>query len=221
MLMLYTAMDAYLDDGGKLGFVLPQTVFKTTGAGDGFRRFRLGNHGSSLKVLSVNDLVALQPFEGATNRTATATIKKGAQTRYPVRYMLWRKCKAGRIKADFAPDDVKERTRRIALSARPVNRTANTSPWLTVPKKTLPALEKSLGRSAYSAYAGACTWKNGVYWLQVIDERPDGMLVVENLHDVGTKPVRRVRALVEPDLVHPLLRGRDVARWRATSLPGP
>ena len=33
MLMLYAAMDSYLKDGGKLGFVITQTVFKTKGGG--------------------------------------------------------------------------------------------------------------------------------------------------------------------------------------------
>ena len=32
MLMLYVAMDTYLREGGKLGFVTTQTVFKTKGA---------------------------------------------------------------------------------------------------------------------------------------------------------------------------------------------
>ena len=39
--------------------------------------------------------------------------------------------------------------------------------------------------------------------------------MVENLHDVGKKKVKQVRMVIEPDLVHPLLRGRDVGRWRA------
>jgi hypothetical protein len=34
MLFVYGAVDNYLNDGGRLGFVITQTVFKTTGAGD-------------------------------------------------------------------------------------------------------------------------------------------------------------------------------------------
>ena len=41
MLFAYVASDNYLKPGGKLGFVITQTVFKTKGAGDGFRRFQL------------------------------------------------------------------------------------------------------------------------------------------------------------------------------------
>ena len=42
MLMSYVAMDNYLRERGRLGFVITQSVFKTAGAGQGFRRFQLG-----------------------------------------------------------------------------------------------------------------------------------------------------------------------------------
>ena len=214
MLMLYAAMDSYLKDGGKLGFVITQTVFKTKGAGDGFRRFRLGD-GQELKVLKVNDLVELQPFEGASNRTSTVVLEKGKATDYPVTYTLWQKTKPGRIAVDSVLEEVEERTCRIDLAARPVNISECTSPWVTTRPKALSALEKVIGKSDYQAHAGACTWLNGVYWLRILERRPEGLLVVENLHDVGKKKVKQVQMVIEPDLVYPLLRGRDVGRWQA------
>ena len=214
MLMLYAAMDSYLREGGKLGFVITETVFKTKGAGDGFRRFRLGE-GAHLKVLSAQDLVELQPFEGASNRTATVVFQKGQPTEYPASYTLWRKTLPGRIAMDCTLEEVEERTKRMALSARPVNAAEPTSPWLTASPATLAALQKAVGPSPYQAHAGACTWANGVYWLRVLERRPDGLLLVENLHDVGKIKVKKVQALIEPDFVYPLLRGRDVGRWRA------
>jgi SAM-dependent methyltransferase len=39
MLMTITVMDVLLKDKGKLGFVVTQSLFKTSGAGQGFRRF--------------------------------------------------------------------------------------------------------------------------------------------------------------------------------------
>ena len=215
MLMLYAAMDNYLKDGGKLGFVITQTVFKSKGAGDGFRRFRLGQEGAHLKVLSAHDLVELQPFEGASNSTAAVVLEKGLPTEYPVRYTLWRKAKPGRIAVDLSLKEVQERTARTELSARPVNEGELTSPWLTASPAALAALRKAVGPSAYRAHAGACTWANGVYWLRVLERQPDGFLLVENLHDVGKIKVKKVQALIEPDFVYPLLRGRDVGRWRA------
>ncbi|MGH9772888.1 MAG: N-6 DNA methylase, partial [Candidatus Acidiferrales bacterium] len=68
MLFVYTSVDQYLQDGGRLGFVITQTVFKTTGAGDGFRRFRFEREKEQivLKPRVVHDLSAIQVFEGAT-----------------------------------------------------------------------------------------------------------------------------------------------------------
>lgn len=214
MLMLYTAADNYLKEGGRLGFVITQTVFKTKGAGDGFRRFQLGKEGHFLRVMSVQDLVQLNPFEGATNRTSTVILEKGGPTEYPVPYTLWRRTKAGRIAADLSMKELETRTKRSVLSAAPVSATEPTSPWLTASSAALAALKKIIGPSPYIAHAGACTWANGVYWLRVLEKRADGLLVVENLHDVGKTSIRKLPPrLIEPDLVYPLLRGRDVSRW--------
>ena len=56
---------------------------------------------------------------------------------------------------------------------------------------------------------------NGALWVQIVSTRPDGNLVISNLHDIGKIKVKSESATVEPDLVFPLLRGRDVARWKA------
>jgi hypothetical protein len=58
---------------------------------------------------------------------------------------------------------------------------------------------------------------NGVFWIRILDRRPNGDLLVENLHNVGKIKVRHVQAVIEPDLVYPLLRGRDVKRWNVQS----
>ena len=69
ILMTYVACDRYLKDKGRLAFLITQTVFKTAEGGRGFRRFQLGD-GQFLKVLHVDDMSTLNPFEGATNRTS-------------------------------------------------------------------------------------------------------------------------------------------------------
>ena len=89
MLMTYVAADRYLKDGGRLAVVITQTLFQTKGAGDGFRRFRLGPDGPPLGVLRVNDLVAARPFPSAANWTATLLLQKGRPTEYPVPYVKW------------------------------------------------------------------------------------------------------------------------------------
>ena len=219
MLLLYVSIDHYLRNGGKLGFVITQTVFKTKGAGDGFRRFQFETPRGiiHLKPLEVQDLSDFQPFEGATNRTAVFICEKGKKaTRYPMEYTVWRKRARASIRPTMALSEVEQVTQRNRLGAIPVNPELSTSPWLTTPKKALAGLRKVMGRSQYSAAAGCCTWLNGCFWIRILDRLPNGDLLIENLYDVGKIKLPCVRLAIEPDLIYPLLRGRDVRRWRAS-----
>ena len=217
MLFAYASIDNYLKRGGKLGFVITQTVFKTKGAGDGFRRFRLGEKGDHLRVLHVDDMSRLQPFEGATNRTSVVVCQRGQKIRYPVPYTLWGKGTGrARVNIDKPLDEVMGETTRANLWAQPVNADKPTSPWMTARKAAIKALRKVVTASEYRAYSGACTWFNGVYWIEILSWRPDGKLVIENLWNIGRAKARHVQSVVETDQIYPLLRGRDVTRWQAS-----
>jgi hypothetical protein len=216
MLFVYTSVDNYLKRGGKLGFVMTQTVFKTKGAGDGFRRFQLGEEGDHLRVLHVDDMSRLQPFEGAANRTSVMVCQRGQKTRYLVPYTLWdRGTGSARVDIDKPLEEVMTDTGRGNLYARPVDSEDPMSPWMTARKAALKALSKVVSAAQYQAYSGACTWFNGVYWIEILNRRPDDKLVIENLWDIGRAKAKQARGTVEADLVYPLLRGRDVTKWQA------
>lgn len=219
MLMTFTVTDGLLKDGGKLGFVITQSLFKTSGAGQGFRRFRIpqGNgQFTPLAVVHVDDMVSLNPFEGASNRTAVMVLQKGKPTKYPVPYTVWRKTKGARFTYDSTLDDVTAATERLQFQAEPVDPNDSTSPWLTAHPKALRAICKILGKSDYEAHAGAYTGgANAVYWVEKVLERPDGLVVVRNLTEGAKVKVEEVTEPIEPDLLYPLLRGRDVQRWKA------
>lgn len=217
MLFVYTGVDRYLGALGKLGFVITQTAFKTKGAGDGFRRFGFERDRKrvTLRPLIVGDLSDMQVFEGATNRTAVFICEKSEKGfKYPVRYVKW--TGPSRLDQDGSLESVMSATSRSEIAAIPVEVEKPTSPWLTAPRRALEGIRKVLGQSDYKAYAGVCTWLNGVYWVAVVKRLAHGNLVVENLADVGKIKVTRVGVTIEPDLVYPLLRGRDVDRWRAS-----
>jgi len=232
ILMTYVVSDRLLKDGGKLGFVITQSVFKSELGGRGFRRFRISQNNEQeipLRVLHVDDMVTLQPFEGASNRTAVLILEKGKPTKYPVSYTVWRKEKGASFSYDNTLKEVTNSTKRMNFVAEPVNLGDLTSSWLTARPKALKAIRKVLGRSDYEAHEGVNTGgANGVYWVKVVMKRPDGLLVVRNLTEDGRIRVEEVTEPIEPDLLYPLLRGRDVGRWKAepsalillTHLPG-
>ncbi|MDQ7794515.1 MAG: N-6 DNA methylase [bacterium] len=215
-LMAYVAMDRYLRANGKLGFVITQTVFKTSGAAQGFRRFGLPD-GTPLRVLHVDDLSDLQPFEGATNRTSVVVIQKGQANKYPVPYTRWQKTVKGKgVNYDSTLADVLAMVRRMQFQAVPIDIDDATSPWLTARRGALAVLSRVLGSSPYYAHAGVYSGgANGVYWLEVVTRRPDDLLVVRNMTEGSRKDVEETTAEIEATFVYPLLRGRDVHRWQA------
>jgi methylase of polypeptide subunit release factors len=215
MLMTYVAMDNYLKDRGRLGFLITQSVFKTAGAGQGFRRFQLGS-GTSVAAVLVDDMADLKPFAGASNRTAIVVLERGRATTYPVQYSHWYKPGGGSaIPEDMTLQELREE--RIAtyreFYAEPVDEADLTSPWITGRRQALKAVRKVLGASDYQARAGVCGWLNGVYWLEIAGRRPDGLVVASNLTQGAKRKIEDVQTTIEPDLLYPLLRGGDVRRW--------
>jgi len=219
VLMTYVTADKLLKDSGKLGFLITQSVFKSELGGKGFRQFLIPQPNGKfvpLKVLHVDDMVSLQPFEGATNRTAVMVLEKGKPTTYPVPYTVWRKVRGARFTYDSTLEEVIKATVRLNFVAEPVDSSDLTSPWLTAYPKAIKAIRKVLGKSDYEAHAGAYTGgANAVYWVDIVYKRPDGLVVVRNITEGAKVKVYEVTETIEPDLLYPLLRGRDVQRWKA------
>lgn len=219
MLMTYAAADMYLKDGGKLGFIVSPNLFKSGGAGAGFRRFSTPQ--MSLKVLSVDDVSALNPFPEIESGSAVLLLQKGEATQYPADYRVWRHFSAP-LRNLTPPlygaerglgDEVKNFQQNIAI---PINPADLTSPWLTGTPEILSAIGKITGSSDYVAHAGVYTGgANGVYWLEILETLPDGCLRVRNIVEGAKRAVSPTEAIIEPDFVYPLLRGQDVRRWQA------
>ncbi len=214
VLMTYVAIDKYLKDKGKLCFVITQTLFKTVGGGEGFRRFRLGKKGIPFKVLQVDDMKELQPFDSATNRTAVFICQKSDETTYPVEYHVWRKRLKGAIDIDLTWGEVVERTTVNYLKAQPIDGTEKGS-WISARPKALKALKNVVGEADYKAREGTNTGgANGVLWVKIVKSK-NSVCTIQNLNQIGKREVEAHEGPVEADLLFPLLRGRDIARWRA------
>jgi hypothetical protein len=216
MLFVYAAADYYLKSGGKLGYVIFQSLFKSGAASVGFRSFKLPGSERFLKVLKVDDLSFLAPFEGATNRTAIFICKKSkSRTEYPVPYHIWVSNAKAQIEQFGSFDEVLKEMTIEKLAARPTSDDSIQSAWITADPMVLKGISKTAGISAYSAREGANTGGlSGCYWIQILSCN-NSLVVIENLSNAGKKPVKQVQTSIEPDFVYPLLRGRDVLRWVA------
>jgi hypothetical protein len=213
MLFTYAAADYYLKKDAKLGFLITQEVFKSKGAGEGFRKFQLNDH-EPLKVTKAHDLVSVQPFEGAANKTAAIILKKGTKTTYPVPYTLWKRKKGvGKIPTDLTFDEVMPLLKKTHLFAQPIG--SHTGSWQTI-AETEKKLTFIQGENAYQARRGASTEPYGVFWLEVKQVLSNGDLIVCNLPEKGKRKIQHVEERIEPDLVFPAVRGSDIERWNAT-----
>ena len=217
MLMFYVAADKYLREHGRIGFVITQTIFKSAGAGDGFRRFVLGEDGPPLRVFWVDDMSAIKPFEGAANRTAVILAEKGAPTKYPVSIGYWRKRRRGSPLPESAElSQITEQLCRMSQwKAEPIDDQSPCSPWIAGRAKSIRAAKRIIGPADFRAHAGCCTWLNGVYWVDVLANRPDGQVIVSNRADIGKKKQNNIQAAVEKESLFHLLRGEDVSMWQA------
>lgn len=196
MLAAVASADAWVKPGGVLSFVLAESTFKAVGAARGFRRFQAGE--TPLKVLRVDDMVAVNPFANAATRTAVLTLRKGEPTAYPVRCVRW----------------TRNGTEESASS--PIDPSDLQSPWLTASSEAMPLLRRMLGKSAVRAYEGVNTGgANGIYWLRVVESLKGGEILIENLPELGRSDAPKIQAMIEDRYVYPLLRHQDVGRRSA------
>jgi type II restriction/modification system DNA methylase subunit YeeA len=219
MLFLARCFDRYLAVGGVLGFLIPFTVFKTQ-AGAGFRRFLA----SRTRVRVVHDLVTLYPFEGAVNRTAAVVIERVGPNELDmvvrenlrgVEHVVWVNPSKKPVPTDKPLEDVLKETRRYDVVMVPLEAGKPESTWMQLTPKAVEAVRKLLtGPQHYEAHAGVYVGLNQVYYVRIKGKTPDGRLVITNPPEPGQKKsVKQVEAAVEPDLIYPLVRGRDVKKW--------
>jgi SAM-dependent methyltransferase/copper chaperone CopZ len=237
-LFLYRCMDLYLREGKELGFLITQTFFKTKGAGEKFRRFKIKEE--PIKVVKVHDIVELNPFEGASNRTAAIIVKKRGETDYPVKYKLWKRKKKKRIDQKDSLGEASGKSNRVDLLAYPSQEKNVLSPWLTLPEKVINVVNKVKGKGYYHAYEGINSGgANAVYWLNILGvssrrkekiEIPTYLrnilgiqdeeieikdIVVENLTKGTKKGVKKIKSpvAIEDFFVFPLIKTRHLKKW--------
>lgn len=218
VLATYVACDELLKPGGKLGFVLPQSIFKSAKNAKGFRRFQIGADGPRLRVDHVDDLSDTSVFAEARNRPAILFLEKGSQTTYPVSYATW-KGPARQVNSEHwttwgqaAPSF----TIRME-KAQPVDAQDPSSSWVHAPAAVLSSYDAIAGQCPYRARTGVFTGgANGVFYLQRLSGLANGNLLVKNVVDRTRRRTSEVEVELEPTFVYPFVRGRDVDSYRAS-----
>ncbi len=213
MLFTYASCDYYLKEGGKLAFLITHEVFKSKGAGEGFRQFNLKDKRIPLRVTLMEDMVDLKPFQAA-NKTSLFILEKGKATSYPVPVVIWeRPPGTGTISPDWALSEVLSHTHRNEVKAIPVDSSKINSSWQTARPSSLKWSEKMKGKNLYKARLGARVEPYGVFWLRIKEVRPDGFLVVENMAERGKRAIPSTSAAIEKDLVFPAVSGGDIVKF--------
>lgn len=207
-LITLVALDRCVRPGGRLGFLLPRGVLKSAGAARGFRRFTLPG-GEQFAPRLVEDLQDLRPFAGASAQALLLVLRRDRAVSYPVPYAKWRR--ANRPRGGGPPVG-----QALQLEASPVDPEDPASAWLAARPGVLGALGAVLGPSEYRAHEGANSGgANGVYWVTPRGAADQGLVQVANYTKGARRVVPEVQAPLEARRLYPLLRGRDVARWRA------
>jgi len=209
-LFVVVALERYLNHEGRLGFLVPFTIFKSP-ANEGFRSHLT----TAAHVSLVHDLVELAPFEGATNRTSMILAEPRGTTTFPVRCVTWARKKGVAISEETPVKSVIAGTTRAEMLLIPIDGdTHPESPWAILPAGSVEAVKKVLGSSVYSAHAGLFTSLNGAYIVDLHDQ--SGRLMATSQVDAGHYAVEPVTKPIEGDLVYPLLHGKDLKPWCAT-----
>jgi Eco57I restriction-modification methylase len=213
-LFVYVAIDRYLNQNGRLSFVITQTLFQTT-AGDEFRRWKLPD-GTPIGITQVDDFVKVRPFSAAANKTATFVAVRGAETAYPVRYRVWEP--AGRFSRDSASlSDVRSLTTIREAWAHPADPRRKGSLWLISDSKAQSAPPPAT--NSYRVRRGVEATPESVYRVRILDLLPNGLALIENVRDRAKIVVPEVRAEIEAALLYPYITGSSVTRW-GVSYPG-
>lgn len=218
-IITYTTADKWLVEGGRLVFLITQTVFQSPSS-QGFRRFRI-NPVHRLVPLSVDDLKELKPFPDAANKTAVVMFTKKAKTEasYPLDYKVWLGKPKGadaqgrRIKS-IDPSlnrlDVLNQVEILPMEANPVSMTMEGAPWAVMKPGHFAACKVLFGPSTWvNGRKGITTDLNGVYFVDVIDSNSDeGTVKIRTRPHEGKTDLGKPREFwVEAASLYPLAKG--------------
>lgn len=213
VLLTYVAMDKYLKNGGKIGFLVKETLFKSIKQGAGFRKFKIIPKEIDLRVLRVDDLTKIKPFKDAVTRTTIIYIEKGKKTNYPVDYVIWNPSSKVRSFGNNGIFMLSEYIDFETLKARPSINGDISSGWITETEDEMKYSKYILGNNRLVARTGVFTGgANGIFWLN-IDSDQNETVWVTNITESAKNKMKKVHLEIEKEYVFPFLTGKDLGFW--------
>ena len=233
ILVYAVAVERYASRGGYVALLAPKSLVTADPGGRAFRQFHWAPHAADrldasgvdlpFAVKAMSDYSLIKPFSpDAANQPILLIARTGErQSITPVRTKLWRRAAEG-ARLNGRWPEVRLRLHPDRGESTPVGfQRSMTSAWRFLADGAPPLIEGGEKCLAPSAKGELDTrGANGIYFLDVLDDvRPDGSVLVANRPGAGrarTRPAPPRREFrVAADLVWPLLRGQDVARWSA------
>lgn len=231
-LVTAVALERYLREEGILAFVVPKALVQADPGNRAFRQYHLRSREADVEaiartvdvafaLLRVDDFSSVKPFSpDAANEPIVLIAQRDRQARFPIPGRRWFRRAAG---LQIEPSSDWLRIKHETLTSErviwiPVNPEFQPSPlaWWRENETPLAA-----SPNFYTFGKGLDTrGANGIYFVELREPAPRaGQIRIANLPKEGRHPeVRRMGerlATVDADLIVPLVRGRDVRRFRA------
>lgn len=173
--LTFSAVDHWLRIGGRIGFLITSTVFKSASA----KGFRLGclPDSSGVRTDQIEDLTAIQPFPDVSNETAmyiATKVGSAAEAKFSeVPCRVWNPKKSTRINPSLSFAEVLEQASFDDGEACPV--TEFGSPLFIGRKADYDEVAVLRGESEYlsQAYRGTVSDLARVFWVKVEKYSPE------------------------------------------------
>lgn len=233
-LFFYATADC-LERNGRLGMVVPRSLLQTL-AGEGFRRWLLPGD-RPLSVQQVRDYSRINIFDTAAAKATVISVEADKENNYPVPFYVYsavnsslvnsspESSESGTIRSLSLPS---ERFSCQTLQAAPSDPNDILSAWSvnsfsatesaaikTIDGQPIAPLRAKADSNVYQARLGANTGgANGVYWLEILETLERGFVRVKNSPEKSKKEIPQREAVIESDLLFPLVCWKDVQQWR-------
>jgi hypothetical protein len=184
----------------------------------GLRRWKLPD-GTPIALEALAEWTALRPFDAAC-QPVTYTLRKGAVGVEPVPMRAYKAATRAPRPTDATWADVRGGLATTDLAACRID--ADGGPYLIDEAEALPAMLDWMGPCAYRGRRATETSPHGVFWVRPVEGAAgmgDRVLVENALNPRSRDGVARATALVERELLHPMLRGHGIAPFKATLDP--